>query len=199
MSLVGRKPVFGAVRPSKNQISLLSNRDQREVWNFRFSNYRLYTIKAVNKKMLTRLCGCIVWSEHWLFTYGMNRFSHDVAHLILNMFTFKNYNPNWHFLLQRVSSGLAINVFFSAFMIHHFSFPSFTLQQISKGLQVNIYLTRKHFRITYTDNLNFFRAGWIASLETTTTVWLGETQLKWILLLWILSVRHLMQITSLAK
>ena len=55
--------------------------------------------------------------------------------------------------------------YFSAFMICHFQFP-LTLQQNSDSLQVNIYLSRKHFRITYTDSLNFFRAGKIASPET---------------------------------
>ena len=99
-----------------------------------------------------------------LFTYSINRFSHDVAHLIPNMVIFKKFNHNWHFRGTVQDWRLAVNVFFfsfffSAFMICHFSLPSYTLQQNSDSLQVNIYLTGKHFRITYTDNLNFFRAG----------------------------------------
>ena len=39
------------------------------------------------------------------------------------------------------------------------SVPDHCLSFYSDSLQVNIYLTRKHFRITYTDSLNFFRAG----------------------------------------
>ena len=49
-------------------------------------------------KMLTRLCGCTVWSEPLLFIYGIKRFSHDVAHLIpFKLFIYKKFNPNWHF------------------------------------------------------------------------------------------------------
>ena len=152
-----RKPVFVSVRPSKTHTSLLSNRDQREAWNFGFSNYRYYTTKQQTTKLLIRLCGCTVWSQPLLFTYGINRFSHHVAHLIPNMVTFKKFNPKWHFRgwVQHWRSMC----YFSAFMICHFSIPSFTLQQNADSLQVNIYLTRKHFGITYTDSLNFFRAG----------------------------------------
>ena len=31
------------------------------------------------------MCGCAGWSAHLLFAYGKNRFSHDVAHLVLLM------------------------------------------------------------------------------------------------------------------
>ena len=157
LSLVTRKPVFGGVRPSKTQTSLLSKRDQREAWNFGFSNYRYYTTKQRPTKLLFRLCGCTVWSQPLLFTYGINRFSHDVAHLIPNMVTFKKFYLKWHF--RRWVQYWRSICYFSAFMICHFSIPSFTLQQNSDCFQVNIYLTRKHFRTTYTDSLNFFRAG----------------------------------------
>ena len=99
--LVARKPVFGGVRPRKTQTSLLSNRDQREAWNFGFSNYRYYTIKAVNKKKNADQTVDAQRSEPLLFTYGINRFSHDVAHLILNMVTFKKFNPNSHIFYFR--------------------------------------------------------------------------------------------------
>ena len=33
-------------------------------------------------KVMFRLQRCAGWSVPWLFTYGMNRFSHDVAHMI---------------------------------------------------------------------------------------------------------------------
>ena len=82
---------------SKTQTSLLSSRDQREAWNFGFSKYRYYTTKQRTTKLLIRLCGCTVLSQPLLFTYGINRFSHGVAHLIPNMVTFKKFNPKWHF------------------------------------------------------------------------------------------------------
>ena len=61
--------------------------------------------------------------------------------------------------LYGLGSGLAVNVLFCDIHDLPFSIPSFTLQQNSDSLRVNNYLTRKHFRVTYTDNLNFFRAG----------------------------------------
>ena len=53
--------------------------------------------KEWTNKLLTRLCGCTVWSEPLLITYCINRFSHEVAHLIPNMVTFMKFNPNWPF------------------------------------------------------------------------------------------------------
>ena len=44
-------------------------------------------------KLLIRLCGYTVWSEPLIFTYGINRFSYNVAHLIPNMVIFKKFNP----------------------------------------------------------------------------------------------------------
>ena len=34
-------------------------------------------------KVLVRLCGCAGWSGPWLLAFGIKRFSHDVAHMLL--------------------------------------------------------------------------------------------------------------------
>ena len=45
-------------------------------------NKRCYTIKAANNtKVLIRLHGCAGRSAPLLFAYGINRFSHDMAHI----------------------------------------------------------------------------------------------------------------------
>ena len=117
----------------------------------------LWAFGSGELRMLIRLCGCTVWSQPLLFTFGINRFSHDLAHLIPNMVTFKMFNPKWH-IRGWVQDWWSM-CYFLAFMIFNFSIPSFILQQNSDSLQVNIYLTRKHCRITYTDSRNFFRVG----------------------------------------
>ena len=38
--------------------------------------------KQRKTKALIRLQGCAGWSAHLLFSYGINRFSHDVVHLL---------------------------------------------------------------------------------------------------------------------
>ena len=130
LSLVTRKPVFGGVRPSKTQTSLLSNRDQREAWNFGFSNYRYYTRnKAANHKIADQFLWMHSLISTLLFTYGINGFSHDVAHLIPKMVTVKKFNPKWHF--RGWVQDWESMCYFSAFMICHFSVPSFTLQKNS--------------------------------------------------------------------
>ena len=40
--------------------------------------------KQETTKALIRLCGCAGWSALFLFAYGTNRFSHDVAYIIHN-------------------------------------------------------------------------------------------------------------------
>ena len=87
--------------------------------------------KQQTTKLLIRLCGYTVWSEPLLFTYGINRLSHDVAHLIPNMVTFRRLIPN-----NTLGGGLRTGgqCYFSAFMICHFSISSFTLPQNSDSL-----------------------------------------------------------------
>ena len=134
------------MRPSKTQTSLLSNRERLETLGL--ATIGIILAKQRTTQLLIRLCACTVWTEPLLFTYDINRFSHYVTHLIPNMVTFKTFNPKWHFR-GWVQDRRSL-CYFSTFMICHFSVSSFTLEQNSDSLQVHIYLTRKHFRITYT-------------------------------------------------
>ena len=115
--------------------------------------------KAANHKIADQT----VWMHSLISTFVVHIWHKQVfpwrgvAHLIPNMVTFKRFNPKWHF--RGWVQDWRTMCYFSAFMICHFSIPSFTMQQNSDSLQVNIYLSRKHFRRTYTDNPNFFRAG----------------------------------------
>ena len=64
----------------------------------RLETLGLATIGIILSKQWKKKCWSdCVDAQPLLFTYGINRFSHDVAHLIPKMVTFKKFNPNWHF------------------------------------------------------------------------------------------------------
>ena len=80
MSLITRKPVRGS-----NQVRLKPNCSAAE------TSLRL-AISAIARrgiilsrqqttKVLIRLCRCAGWPAPLLFVYGINRFSHDMAHM----------------------------------------------------------------------------------------------------------------------
>ena len=80
-----RKPVFGGVRPSKTQTSLLSKETSE-----RLETLGLATIGIILQSSEPQNClsDCVDAQS------DLNlRFSHDVAHLIPNMVTFKKFNP----------------------------------------------------------------------------------------------------------
>ena len=82
MSLVMRKPVFGVfdqVRPKPDCSSTETN------WSLEILDIEIRGIILSRKwtiETLIRLRGCAGWSAHLLFAYGINRFSHDMAHII---------------------------------------------------------------------------------------------------------------------
>ena len=56
---------------------------QPQAWNFGYRNLRdIILSRQRTTKALIRLRGCAGWSAPLLFAYGINRFSHDVAHFI---------------------------------------------------------------------------------------------------------------------
>ena len=74
------------LRPGKTQTGLFSYRSKLDSWNFGYSKKRYCTIQAVNNKGADQ-------TVPLLFAYGINRFSHDVAHIV-NF----NYSRRWcHF------------------------------------------------------------------------------------------------------
>ena len=62
------KTCLRGFHPSETQTCLLNNRSLLESWNFGYNKDRYYN------------CSCTCWSVPLLFAYGINRFSHDVAH-----------------------------------------------------------------------------------------------------------------------
>ena len=67
--------------PGLTQTGMLSYRDNlvSRVLKFLYSKYRYYTIKAVNNNGTDQTRRCAKWSVPMFFTYGINRFTHDVA------------------------------------------------------------------------------------------------------------------------
>ena len=81
-SLVTRKPVFGVFDQGRlKKVCAAKEATQR----LKISDIETKSIKLSRQrktKALIRLRGCTGWSAPLLFAYGINRFSHDVAHLI---------------------------------------------------------------------------------------------------------------------
>ena len=69
------KPAYSATQPSKSHE--IANKEIRDI-----ILSRQWTTKA-----LIRLRGCTGWSAPLLFAYGINRFSHDMAHLSVVIWT----------------------------------------------------------------------------------------------------------------
>ena len=81
LSLVTRKPFFGIsdqvrLKPAYSATERLTT---VVIWKFVFSKYRhLYYLGSEQQR---RWSDCAdAWSAPLLFAYGINRFSHDVAH-----------------------------------------------------------------------------------------------------------------------
>ena len=81
MSLVMRKPVFGVFDQVwlKPACSAKEARQRHEIANIETRDIKLSRQRTT--KVLIRLWGCIGRSVTLLFAYGINRFSHDAAHM----------------------------------------------------------------------------------------------------------------------
>ena len=82
MSLVTRKPVFGVFDQVRLKPACLAAETS---WRLEISDIETGDIILSRKrttKVLIRLHGCAGWSAPLLFTYGINRFSHDEAQII---------------------------------------------------------------------------------------------------------------------
>ena len=76
MSLVTRKRVFGVFDQACSAAQTSESHDIVDEKTRAIILSRQRTTKA-----LIRLLGCTGWSAPLLFVYGINRFSHDVAHI----------------------------------------------------------------------------------------------------------------------
>ena len=80
LSLITRKPVFGGLQPVNTQTGLLYFLEILGI-----ASIGIILSKQRTTKVLVRLRGCAGWSAPLLFESGINRFSHDVAHLIMGL------------------------------------------------------------------------------------------------------------------
>ena len=83
MSLITRKPVFGVcqVRHKQNCTATEAR------WRLEISDIETRDIilsRQWTTKVLIRLGRCAGWSAPLFFPYGINRFSHDVAHMFVH-------------------------------------------------------------------------------------------------------------------
>ena len=81
MSLVTRKPVFGICNQGRLKVACLIQKLAR-VENMDITIKGIVLSRQWTTKALIRLRGCAGWSVPFLLAYGINRFSHDVAHII---------------------------------------------------------------------------------------------------------------------
>ena len=82
MSLVKRKPVPGfSTREDSNRPAQLTGLVGLEI--LAITSRGIILSRQRTTKALIRLHGCACWSAPLLFAYGINGFSHDVAHMIL--------------------------------------------------------------------------------------------------------------------
>ena len=94
MSLVMRKPVFGVFDQVrlKPACSAVEACESHEISNIETRDIVLS--RQWTTKVLIRQRGCTGWSVPLLFTHGINRFFHDVAHIVSSM----QFSMLWHYM-----------------------------------------------------------------------------------------------------
>ena len=92
MSPVMRKPVFGGLLPGKTLICLLIYSPKI----LDLARIGIILSSQWTTKGLIRLRRCTGWSVPLLFAYDINRFSHDVAHVIRSQCQYQlTWRPPW--------------------------------------------------------------------------------------------------------
>ena len=81
-SLVARKPVFGLSDLDRLKSVCAVTETGQRLENTGIETRGIILSMQRTTKALIRLRGCAGWSAPLLFAYGINRFSHDVAHLV---------------------------------------------------------------------------------------------------------------------
>ena len=84
MSLVTRKPVFGVCDQERLKPACSASEAS---YSLDLASIGIILSKQQITKALIRLCERAGWSAPLLFAYDINRFSHDMAHM---MHTFKS-------------------------------------------------------------------------------------------------------------
>ena len=108
-----QKTCLRGFRPGETQTGLLRYRD--EILDIETRD--IIPSRQRTTKTLIRLRGCAVWIAHLLFAYGINRFSHDVAHILLFMMDFKVGKSLFFTLLSHVFALYLIPKYMYIFLV----------------------------------------------------------------------------------
>ena len=87
MSHVTRKPVFGVFNQVRLKPACSATEASLRLDSSDIESRSIILSRQRTTKVLIRLRECADWSAPLLFAYGINRFSHDVAHILIT--------PNW--------------------------------------------------------------------------------------------------------
>ena len=94
------------LRPGMTQTGLLSYRDQLDSQIYALASIGITLSRQRTTKVLIRLCWCAGWSAPLLFTYGINRFSNDMAHMKQDLSQFMSKKV----LITSISWGIAFQL-----------------------------------------------------------------------------------------
>ena len=85
MSLVMRKPVLGVCDRGRLKLACATTEARQRLELLDIETRGLILLfRQQTRKVLIRLYGCVGWSAP-LFIYSINRFSHNMAHTVLNL------------------------------------------------------------------------------------------------------------------
>ena len=99
------KTCLQGLRPGKTQTNLLSWWDQLGSWNSATASRGIILSRQQTAKVLIRLRRSAGWSAPLLFAYGINRFSHDMAHILRTLFSYHGSFSIWATSRENLFSG----------------------------------------------------------------------------------------------
>ena len=91
MSLVTRKPVFGVCDLVRHKPACAATETSKSPEILDLESRDIILSRQRTTKVLIRLHECAGGSAPLLFAYGINRFSHDVAQIMLEMVVHREY------------------------------------------------------------------------------------------------------------
>ena len=96
MSPITRKPVFGVCDQVRHKPACPATEASQSLEILDIASIDIILSKQRKTKALIRLRGCAGWSAPVLFVYSKNRFSHDVAQMML-------YHQFWRIVIRNFS------------------------------------------------------------------------------------------------
>ena len=88
-----RKPVFGVSDQVRLKLACSATETSYRLEILDIETRDIILSRQRTTKVLIRLLGCTGWSASLLFVYGINRCSHEVAHIIILLFCFSGQIP----------------------------------------------------------------------------------------------------------